>query len=169
MNLAGRQLRKILGETGKLEQIYRTRRSGAANNAKDWLRGWVGLDNENMMSKEVEYYAKKRQERRDEERPSNVNDDETTPTRIYGVDDQTKFENQLDAFYHDNQDMAVEDFYNSLREMIDGWFGGNLSGIEVNFRKFYEEAVRSGHPIEAYDLKTKLDDLLHDFNNYPDA
>ena len=44
--MAGKQLRKLLDETGKLEQIYRTRRSGAANNAKDWMRAWLDLDND---------------------------------------------------------------------------------------------------------------------------
>ena len=169
MELAGRQVRQILGETGKLEQIYRTRRSGAANNAKDWLRAWVGLDDENMMSREVEYYAKRRQEIRDEERPSNTDDEETTPNRIYGVDDQTRFENELEALYHDHQDVGVEEFYEMLKEKINEWFGGNLSGVEIKFRKFYEDSIRNGRPIEAYDLKTKLDDLLHDFNEYPDA
>ena len=169
MELAGRQLRQILGETGKLEQIYRTRRSGAANNAKDWLRGWVGLDNENMMSKEVEYYAKKREELRDEERPSDVNEEDDAPARIYGADDQMRFENELEALYHDHQDVGVEAFYEMLREKISEWFGGNLSGVEIKFRKYYEDAIRTGQPIETYDLKTKLDDLLHDLNEYPDA
>ena len=43
---SGRQLRKILDDTGKLKQIYQTRTSGTAVNAKDWLRKMVGLDDE---------------------------------------------------------------------------------------------------------------------------
>ena len=62
MDLAGRQIRQILGDSGKLEQIYRTRRSGAANNAKDWLREWVNLDNENALKKEVDFYKEKREQ-----------------------------------------------------------------------------------------------------------
>ena len=44
--LSGAEFRKILEDKGILEQIYRTRRSGAANAAKSWVRGWLGLDDE---------------------------------------------------------------------------------------------------------------------------
>ena len=44
--IAGAEFRKILEDKGILEQIYRTRRSGAANAAKSWVRGWLGLDDE---------------------------------------------------------------------------------------------------------------------------
>ena len=41
---AGEQFREILYQKGKLEQIKKSKRSGAANNAKDWLRSLLLLD-----------------------------------------------------------------------------------------------------------------------------
>jgi len=62
--IAGFEMRKILDQNGTLEQIYRTRRSGAANGAKPWVRAWLGLDNEVM----IRMYEAKKSEARKRER-----------------------------------------------------------------------------------------------------
>ena len=74
-NIAGKQLRKILDESGKLEQIYTTRRSGAANNAKDWLRKMLNLDNKEEIykyldSKDVALKKKKKNQAKNQQQDS---------------------------------------------------------------------------------------------------
>ena len=44
--ISGEQFRSILYDKGKLEQIEKSKRSGAANNAKDWVRKLLLLDSE---------------------------------------------------------------------------------------------------------------------------
>lgn len=169
MDIAGRQVRKILGETGKLEQMYRTRRSGSANNAKDWLRRWVNLDDEEAMAEEVKFYEDLRKKQKAEDGTSNVDDDENTLERIYGPGERQSFRDQLEKTYHDNQDASAEEFYEIERDLLKQWFGDMTSKLEWEFRKFYEDETRAGHYLDAYKLKSKLEDLLQDPDNYPDA
>lgn len=49
MKEAGEQLRTILYENGKLDQLEKSKRSGAANNAKDWVRELLLLDKGNEL------------------------------------------------------------------------------------------------------------------------
>ena len=169
MELAGRQVRKILGETGKLEQIYRTRRSGAANNAKDWLRRWVNLDDEEAMAEEVKFYENLRKKQKADEGASNTDDDTARSARIYGPGERKNFREQLEKTYHDNQDASAEDFYEVEKELLKQWFGDMPSKLEWEFRKYYEDETKAGHYLDAYKLKSKLEDLLQDPDNYPDA
>lgn len=53
-DMAAAQLRNMLdARGGKLLQIYESKRSGAANNAKDWLRKMIGLDNPEMIKNRI--------------------------------------------------------------------------------------------------------------------
>lgn len=56
LEMAGKEFRKILGETGKLRQILVSHKSGRANNAKDFLRKLVSLDDIDTLRRETEYY-----------------------------------------------------------------------------------------------------------------
>ena len=168
MELAGKQVRKILGDTGKLEQIYRTRRSGAANNAKDWLRGWIGLDDEEAMYEEVKFYERKRRQQKEESTPSDADGDEGGATRVYDADFRNNIRNSLEKIWEDNRDVSADDFYDLATEWLVDWFGEGETVIGKEFEEYYKQKKRSGTP-EAYDLKKELEDLLHDPSKYPDA
>ena len=51
MDEAGKMFRELLYRKGKLAQIEKSKRSGAANNAKDWVRELLLLDSENGLRK----------------------------------------------------------------------------------------------------------------------
>ena len=51
MQEAGETFRELLYKKGKLEQIEKSKRSGAANNAKDWVRELLLLDSKDELSK----------------------------------------------------------------------------------------------------------------------
>ena len=170
MELAGRQLREILGETGKLEQIYRTRRSGAANNAKDWFRGWVGLDDEEAMGKEVAFYEKERAKKRQqlkEETGADPEDGFWKPQRIYDEGARKSIRDNLDKIWKDNEDLAPEDFYELITDKaLKSWFGDGPTVIGHKFEEYYEA---NKDYADAYNLKDTLNKLLNDPDNYPDA
>ena len=166
MACAGRQLRKILGETGKLEQIYRTRRSGAANNAKDWLRGWIGLDDEEAMYDEVKFYERQRKLKQD--RASDGGSDDSSRVRIYDAETRSGIRDSLERIWEDHKDVTGAQFYDIATEAIRDWFGEGETVVGRLFKEYYERKIKTGEP-DAYDLKKHLEDLLHDPNNYPDA
>ncbi len=171
MNMAGKQVRKILGESGKLEQIYRTRRSGAANNAKDWLREWLNLDNEEALFREVKYYQREKNEQQRREEKTEVGDSGLDDsTRIYNSAKRKEFRDSLERLWEDSEDgIGADEFYNEAIRALKVWFGESTETlIEKEFKKGYERRLREGHP-EAYDLKKDLEDLLMDPDNYPDA
>ena len=58
---AGEEFRELLYEKGKLAQIEKSKRSGAANNAKDWVRELLLLDSKDELYKWIQ-----RREKQDE-------------------------------------------------------------------------------------------------------
>ena len=169
MDIAGKQVRKILGETGKLEQIYRTRRSGAANNAKDWLRRWVNLDDEETMAKEVKYYENLRKAQRDEEQDSDSNSDQDKDHRYYDSGTRKGFRDELENEYKNHEDMTAEEFYHHCLGLLKNWFGDTPTIIEHDFKEYYNQQIKDKTYLEAYNLKQTLEDLLQDPDKYPDA
>ena len=157
-----------MGSTGKLEQIYRTRRSGAANNAKDWLRGWVGLDDEEPMFKEIEYYEKQRKKSQKDFASSNTDDNSGSTYRTYDESARREFRDNLEKIWEDHRDVSGDQFYNIASDAVKSWFGEGETIIGRKFREYYERKVESG-TVYAYDLKTYLEDLLQVPDNYPDA
>lgn len=169
VDMAKLQIRKVLGETGKLEQIWKTRRSGAANNAKDWWREWIGLDNEEAMNKEVNFYAKQRASMRDKS-VADSGDDTQSIVRIYDEQKRKEIRDSLDVLWNDNKDMdlTVADFYDLIVEdgFLKEYFGTTKTQVEIKFREYYEQ---NKEYVDAYTLKDELEKLLLDENNYPDA
>ncbi|MBR0480193.1 hypothetical protein IJJ49_02970 [Candidatus Saccharibacteria bacterium] len=166
IEMASAQIRKTLGETGKLEQIYRTRRSGAANNAKDWWRRWIGLDDEEAMLKEVTFYKAKRGE---EDEKAVDDDDVWVALRIFDESARRRIRDDFDRIWDKHKDSTTaEEFYDVAKEALHKWFGGIETQIEHEFDDDYKRRVDSGY-VEAYDLKKHLEDLLGDPSKYPDA
>lgn len=163
MELAGRYLRKILGNSGKLKQIYRTRSSGTAINAKDWLRKWVDLDDEKALRKEVDYYERiKAKERANSDEADDVV--EGMP-RVYTEEDQARFVNEVENLRNHIKDEDTEAFYEDMRLQVEEWFGSD-SVIEKKFEDYYKVDNPDADNNELYE---KLKELLNDLKNYPDA
>ena len=139
-DVAGRQLRKILDKTGKLEQIYNTRRSGAANNAKDWLRQMLNLDDRSEMYK---YLDEKDQEVSDK-----------------SFQDRIKVE--LESIFGKTGDGADpdEDYYRESLSLIIREFGsdGEIVALYKDYKKHNSGADRNA-------LRDKLEEILRDYFN----
>lgn len=163
MKMAGKQIRKILGNTGKLEQIYATRKSGAANNAKDWLREWVNLDNIEALREEVnERNREKRAQYEQERRQSDVTDDDVTRAQVYTDEDIERFEAEVDMLNERYGDEEVEDFFAKTKEQLENWFGKDAY-LVWRYDKYYEDNQYADND-ELYGwLKTTLANL----DNYP--
>lgn len=171
MDIAGRQFKKIMGETGKLAQIFRTRRSGTAINAKDWLRGWAGLDDEEGLYREVEKYEEKnKEERRQQGGVDFGGGDDDDSMRVFKKSRRAEIRNELDEMWNDHsgEDVTAAEFYEMAIEAIKGWFGDGSSLIQIEFEKFYDRR-KDDAGLEAYTLKDELYKLLLDPSKYPDA
>ena len=162
MELAGKQLRKILGNSGKLKQIYRTRSSGTAINAKDWLRKWVNLDDEKALRKEVDYYEQKRAEQKASEQDGDLSE---SVHKIYTDDDKDLYLNEISDLRNRIRNEDSEAFFEDMREKIEEWFGENST-----LEKMYEDYYKVDNPdADNNELYEKLKELLSDLKNYPDS
>ena len=165
MELAGRQVRKILGETGKLKQIHRLKRSGVTNNAKDWLRKWVNLDNEEALRKEVEYYDELQRKAWEEEMRKRKEADpsfEYEPTvRVYDESKQSEFLARMSKINDDYRDGDTRTFFNETRAQLDEWFPDDY--IVWAYEKYFKNNPYATND----DLYSWLKDTLEDLDNYP--
>ena len=170
--MAGAQFRRLLDSKGKLNQIYTTRRSGAANNAKDWVRDWLDLDNEltirmkldnDKVRMKKEYNEMKRKKREKAGLP--VDDGADAPgsggSHIYNEVDRAAFANEVDEMWHDLRDEGDEAFYDKSLEYLKKTFG------EENFIVAQYENFRKDDPYaDSHMLKEFLLEMLSDPKSY---
>ena len=119
--LAGYQLRKMLDSKGTLEQIYRSRRSGAANAAKPWDRRWLGLDDESGIRM---YEDRKRKEEKERRRAAgdDVDDEEMgdgTYSHIYTEDEVDEFEAEIRNLWDDYRIYDDSVFYDETLKYVE--------------------------------------------------
>ncbi|MBQ3432907.1 MFS transporter [Candidatus Saccharibacteria bacterium] len=158
-DLAGRELRKILDKTGKLEQIYVTRRSGAANNAKDWLRKMLNLDDKDEIYRYLDKKDKENKERR------NSNNDRSSGDGAPGVghNDQsfrTGVMAGIDKIFNEAGDSpnSDEEFYSRTVDLIIAKFGKD-SKIEKDYKEYKKNNLHASRG----ELFEKLEEILSDF------
>ncbi|MBR3329339.1 hypothetical protein IKG29_02310 [Candidatus Saccharibacteria bacterium] len=158
---AGRQLRKILDGTGKLEQIYATRRSGAANNAKDWLRKMLNLDNRN----EIYRYLGKKNEEYKEQRQASGGDSGSGGEAFHGV-------NYGDVNFQTGVMLGLEDIFGKSGDGPDpdnDFYEKSLKFIVEKFgrdsivEKMYKEFRKNNPSADGKELHDELEGILGDF------
>ena len=168
--MAGAEIRHLLNSTGKLNQIYRTRRSGAANNAKDWLRNWLDLDNEvaitvkleNDKRKLKEEYKRAKEEAKKTQNIGDTPEDDDVPNdRIYNETDMASFVSYIEDLWHDEREEDDDVFYNDSLDYIEENLGKDAY-IVAQYKKFREEDPYA----DSHMLKEYLTDLLNDIENY---
>lgn len=161
---AGKRLRGLLDRNGKLEQIYRTRRSGAANNAKDWLRDWLQLNDEDEI---LRYLDQKQQNRHYEKTgkkpPENTQSQSSTGGdtgwSLYSQEDRIAIVKELGKIYE--TETTDEEFYQMTHEKLEEMLGANRLIV-----KKYEEFHNEVEHADKNAFMTKLEELLSDPDNY---
>ena len=145
--LAGHQLRDILDKTGKLEQIYNTRRSGAANNAKDWLRKMLNLDDKNEIYRYLDSKNSKRSKETSATTSPVTGENNNSSNVSYG---DTGFRTRVMAELWDIFDKtgdhgdADTDFYEESLDKITHEFGENSVVVAQykEYKKYNSNASR---------------------------
>ena len=164
--VAGRQLRKILDKTGKLEQIYNTRRSGASNNAKDWLRQMLNLDDKDEIyryldQKEQELKKKKEGSRQEGQKDGSAGG---APSGVGSPYNDASFRlrvmTTLNKEFEKSGDRPDPDasFYEESLDIIKHEFG-TVGGIVEQYEKFKEDNAYAGRS----ELWEKLEEILGNF------
>ncbi|MBQ8985556.1 hypothetical protein IJ076_03400 [Candidatus Saccharibacteria bacterium] len=166
--MAGAQFRQLLDQKGKLNQIYRTRRSGAANNAKDWLRKWLDLDNETLINLRLD--DDRRREKQDlekakkaraEARGDSPEENNAAGGKIYTELDMAGFVSDIEDMWQNLRDMDDDIFYEESLEYIEKTLSKE-SFIAAKYKQF-----RKNDPYaDSHLLKDYLTDLLNDPENY---
>ena len=166
MKMAGVQFRHLLDGKGKLNQIYRTRRSGAANNAKDWVRDLLDLDNEIEITTKLENDKRKEKaefeeaRRRMREQNPETADTPDESGAIYTDVDRASFVQNIDDLWHDNRD-DDDTFFDEAYKYVKKTLGENAY-ITMRFKKFHEDDPYA----DSHAMKEFLEDLLNDPDNY---
>jgi len=165
--MAGIKFRKLLDSKGKLNQIYRTRRSGAANNAKDWMRNWLDLDNDTAVSlkldedrrREKEELEKAKQAKKQQQGggDSPVEDE----NRVYSDVDIAGFVSHVEDMWHDLRSEDDDVFYEESLDYIK-----KTLSAESYIANKYEEFRKDDPYADSHMLKEYLVDLLNDPENY---
>ena len=165
-NMAGAQFRQLLDSRGKLEQIYRTRRSGAANNAKDWVRGWLNLDDEIAINKKLEDINMKRKEEHRSRGQADLPDDrDDVVAGGFDQNDRAFFATEVKRLWddwHNNDDSDVDVFYEDSVEYI----RESLESVGDVILKKYAEYYENHPGADAHDLMEKLVEFVQDPENY---
>lgn len=136
--MAGLYLRHILGETGTLTQIYDSRTSGAANNARDWLREWLHLNNlEEVKSVLNKQSRPKKKQSRSQTEPGDV----TTyqPIGEYSENDISVFRSRMDNLRRDMSGATAENFYDELRQRTFNEFGDLATPALEDLERAYNQ------------------------------
>lgn len=169
--MAGAQFRQTLDSKGMLNQIYRTRRSGAANNAKNWLRGWLNLDDEALitlklkndrdkMNKNLQDLINERTEKKGKgEADSPIEEDKGN--RIYDESDTVRFTTEIEDLWEDLKTDDDNVFYDeSLRYLK------KELGEDSYIVREYEQYHKDDPYADGHTLKEFLLDILSDLDNY---
>ncbi|MDO5480054.1 MAG: hypothetical protein Q4F58_00050 [Candidatus Saccharibacteria bacterium] len=163
--LAGAQFRQLLNSRGKLNQIYRTRRSGAANNAKDWMRGWLDLDNDVAITMKLEKDKRKEKAEFEKAKKEKYGDQPDTENSsagsVYTEVDRAGFVLDIENLWHDLRSEDDDVFYEESLEYLKK----NL-GRDSFIVKQYEDFRRIDPTAESHDMEEFLKDLLNDPENY---
>ena len=168
--MAGAQFRQLLDSKGKLNQIYRTRRSGAANNAKDWVREWLDLDNELQITMKLEddklklkreYEEMRRKKGGGKGAESDSNADAETGNVVYTDVDRASFVNDVEDLWYSMRDEDDDSFYSESLEYLKKTLGAE-SFIVAQYEHFRKEDPYA----DSHMMKEFVLDLLNDPDNY---
>ena len=164
--MAGAELRQLLDKKGKLNQIYRTRRSGAANNAKDWLRKWLDLDNDVAITVKLENDKRKEKAEFEKARREKYGGDtadagDAPQNRVYTEADMAEFVLEIDDLWQDLKSEDDDVFYEESSKYIEKTLGKD-SFIAASYRQFRKDDPYA----DSHALKEFLVDLLNDPNSY---
>lgn len=164
--MAGIEFRKLLDSRGKLNQIYRTRRSGAANNAKDWMRNWLDLDNDTAVSLKLdEDRRKEKQElekaKRAKQQQEGGDSSSADTERVYSDVDIAGFVSYVEDMWHDLRSEDDNVFYEESLDYVK-----KTLSQESYIVKKYEEFRKDDPYADSHMLKEFLVDLLNDPENY---
>lgn len=165
--IAGAQFRKMLKEKGILEQIYRTRRSGAANGAKHWVRGWLELDNEAKISRYLgKLKAEQKREQREEDRLKKQSSEtelgDSGAGRIYTESDREVYQAEMNKVLNEHKNDELEDFFDATRAKLEEWFPGDYF-VEA-YKQYYED---NEEYLSNSDLYEWIQEMLNDLDEYP--
>ncbi len=168
--MAGAEFRQVLESKGMLGQIYTTRKSGAANGAKHWVRGWLELDNEVKVNKYLgKMNAEQKRKQKEEDRlkrqraEADTHDDNAGISGGFDDTDRASLSAYVEQLRDSSRGMDGEGFYEESVELI----REKLQGMSELILKKYEDFYKSfDGGADMQTLAEKLIDLVNDPENY---
>ncbi len=168
--MAGAEFRQVLESKGMLGQIYTTRKSGAANGAKHWVRGWLELDNEVKVNRYLgKMNAEQKRKQKEEDRlkrqraEADAHDDNVEISGGFDDTDRAVLRTRVEQLWNSSRGMDSESFYNESSELI----REQLQGMSGLILKKYEDFYKSfDDGVDSQTLADELIKLVDDPENY---
>lgn len=133
LKIASAQLQNMLAVRGVLDQIHDSKRSGAANNAKDWLRNMVGLNDKSQVAWKLNLKNKKNQKKA----PKNNSDNADADVPSSGAEYQSRLNDYLSrnglSINLSSRDEMIDKITDFINEVATG------SDLALRFEDLYED------------------------------
>ncbi len=155
--LAKQKFQELLDEKGKLETIYRSRTSGAANNAKDIIRNFLDFNDEGKIIQFLRKRKKERQLRQQIYEETHGDTPSSLPT-IFDEADRQYFQDRLYSLL--DQDPDSDNYFAESLRMVREEFGQEF--IARRYEDFHNENPDATN----FDLYSTIANLLDDPENY---
>lgn len=133
--MASSFFRRILNERGTLTQIYETRKSGAANNAKEWVVRWLKMDDLQEINR---VQKNNRRSKQNENPPADQVDIHHSPIGSYSNQDMTDFRGKIELLSHDMAGDSMDDFYSAAKRRAKDVFGDASTVALESFEEYYD-------------------------------
>ena len=160
--MAGAQFRQLLDSKGKLNQIYKTRRSGAANNAKDWLREWLDLDNEVSITTKLENDRRKMREEYERNKRQQGNEGGDSNGIIVPTAEKIdEYIEGVEALWDELKGESKETVHDEAIKYI-----RSVLGKDAFIELLFEHYCKVDSSVEIDDMKEELEDLFRNPKNY---
>ncbi|MBR3256950.1 hypothetical protein IKG02_01520 [Candidatus Saccharibacteria bacterium] len=155
--LAKQKFQELLDSKGKLETIYRSRTSGAANNAKDIIRDFLDFNDEGKITSFLKKRRKDRMVRQQIYEETHGDTPSSLPT-IFDESDRQYFQDRMFSLFDEDPDSV--DFFDKSISLVRNDFG------QEYIARRYEE-FRTDHPDATNsDLLSVISELLANPENY---
>ncbi len=148
-------IRKVSDDKGTLEQMYLTRRSGAANNSKAMVREIYGLDNEEFVNQVL---ADKRAQRKRDASSSTDNPGDTSSPSVWSDSDRAMIRDDFAQLLQDDPNSPT--FYDDTYKTLKDTYGLGL--IAHKYQDYHRHNLTANND----DLLLKIFELLDDDSNF---
>lgn len=151
--MASTFFRRTLRDHGTLTQIYSTRKSGAANNAKEWVVRWLKLND----AEEIRKAQGQKKRSQSSTQQANSGNTQYVPIGTYSSSDMDTHRDRMRNLYQNMPGATIDELFDAMKDRTRQVFGDAVTVTLEDFEKYHKKHQASETPEGLID---KLIELL---------